>query len=110
VICNEVVDFVKKISQGVDFSPEHLALDLIEKVGPEGNYLAEEHTFRHFREEFWFPQLLDHNNYDGWIAAGGKTLAEKAHHAAEKIFQDHSAKPLDSAVKAKFDEILRKGE
>ena len=110
VICNEVVDFVRKITRGVDFSSERLALDLIDQVGPEGNYLTEKHTLKHFRNEFWFPQLLDHNNYDGWLAEGGKTLAQKAHQAAEKILRDHTPEPLDSATKEKFDEILQRGK
>jgi trimethylamine:corrinoid methyltransferase-like protein len=48
-------------------------------VDPKGNYLAQEHTLRCFQEEFWFPMLREHDNYDAWLAKGSKSLVEKAH-------------------------------
>jgi trimethylamine--corrinoid protein Co-methyltransferase len=95
VICDEVVSYVKRFGRGVDFSPEHLALKVIEEVGPAGNYLTHDHTLRHFRDEFWFPQLMDHNNHDGWVKQGSRSLSDRAHERAEQILQDHSPPALD---------------
>ena len=92
----------KRFGRGVDLSPEHLALDLIHEVGPEGNYLTKEHTLKYFREEFWFPRLLDHGNYDVWLARGSESLAEKAQQTAKKILRDHSPEPLDPGVREKL--------
>jgi trimethylamine--corrinoid protein Co-methyltransferase len=96
VICDEVVSFAKRFGRGVDISPEHLALKVIEEVGPAGNYLTHDHTLKHFREEFWFPQLMDHNNHDSWVKQGSRTLFERAHERAQQILKHHRPRPLEA--------------
>ncbi len=110
VICDEVISLVKRIGRGVDFSPEHLALEVIEEVGPKGNYLIHDHTLKHFRQEFWFPGILDHNNYDTWLKEGSKNLAEKAHQRAREIISSHTPEPFDGAVARDIEKILKAGE
>jgi trimethylamine--corrinoid protein Co-methyltransferase len=89
----------------VDFSTEHLALEVIEEVGPAGNYLTHDHTLRHFREEFWFPQLMDHNNYDGWVKQGSKSLSDRAHLRAERILEEHIPVAPESKAMEEIDRI-----
>lgn len=110
VVCNEVVSMAKRIIRGIDLSPEHFSLDVIDRVGPKGNYLAEDHTANHFRREFWFPKLIDHNTHDVWIAQGGKTLAERAHTEAEKILRDHAPEAPDSEIQKRINEIIQKSK
>ena len=64
VITNEVIAMVKRIMRGIEVNEESLALDVINKVGPGGNFLLEEHTLHHFRKELWHPELMDRNNYE----------------------------------------------
>jgi trimethylamine--corrinoid protein Co-methyltransferase len=98
VICDEVVSFVKRFGRGVDISPEHLALEVIEEVGPAGNYLTHDHTLKHFREEFWFARLMDHNNHDGWVKRGSKSLSDRAHERAARILEEHTPPALEEKV------------
>ena len=49
---------VKVSMNGIEVTDETLALDLIDRVGPGGHFLAEEHTLKHFRK-FWVPTILD---------------------------------------------------
>jgi trimethylamine--corrinoid protein Co-methyltransferase len=106
VICDEVASLVKRIVKGFDFSPYHIALDLMEKVGPEGNYLVEDHTVENFRKTFWFPKLMDHNNYPTWLQQGSKTMSERAHEIAVKILDTHHPAPIEAAVNKEIDSIL----
>lgn len=110
IVCNEVVSMAKRIMRGIDLSPEHFSLDVIERVGPEGNYLTEDHTASHFRKEFWFPRLIDHSTYDVWMAQGCKTLAQKAHMEAERILREHAPEPLDSEIQRAINEIVQKNK
>ncbi len=107
VICDEVASFVKRFGRGVDVSPEHLALPVIEEVGPAGNYLTHDHTLRHFRQESWFPGLMDRNNYDTWAEQGSRTLFERAHERAEQILQEHAPLPLESKAAQEIYRIAR---
>ena len=93
VICDEIVSYIKPILQEVEISDETLALDLICELGPDGGFLDTEHTLMHFRER-WYPRLLERDNYDGWLAGGGKTLAERAAERVDEILATHRPQPL----------------
>ena len=43
---------------GIEINEETLALDLIDRLGPESSYITEDHTFNHFRK-FWNPKIFD---------------------------------------------------
>ena len=110
VVCSEVASMTRRITRGVDLSPEHLSLDLIDRVGPKGNYLAEDHTADHFRREFWFPRIMDHNTHEVWVREGAKTLAEKAHVEAERILREHVPEPLAPEIREEIEEIINRRE
>ncbi len=42
----------------------------------------------HFREH-WYPDVFERGNYDQGLAAGGKSLAERATERVEKILAEH---------------------
>jgi trimethylamine--corrinoid protein Co-methyltransferase len=96
-ICDEILGWLAHFTRGVDVSDEALAVDLIDEVGPDGQFLDTEHTLAHFRER-WYPTLVDRNNYDGWQAKGGTTLAERAAQRVEKILAEHRPEPLPDDV------------
>jgi len=106
VICNEVASLVKHIGKGFDFSPYHMALELIEKVGPEGNYLVEDYTLDNFRKTFWFPTVMDHNNYSTWLNKGSKDMKARGHELAKHILDQHEPIPLSKAANNEIDSIL----
>ena len=67
--------------RGVPLDEDSLALDLIDRVGiGEGrSYLDTEHTFEHYREALWMPQLLDVSMWrDGQEAGREGRMLERA--------------------------------
>ena len=106
VICDEVVSFAKRFGRGVDISAEHLALEVIEEVGPAGDYLTHDHTLKHFREEFWFPRLIDRTKYGTWQEAGSPTMGERVRARVADILASHEVPPLDGDTNAAIDRIL----
>ena len=106
VMCDEVVSHVKRILRGVNFSAEHMAVDIIEQTGPDGNFITQDHTVRHFRQEAWFSKLIDRNAYDNWIALGGDTLLDKATAVAKSILARHEISPLPKEVTREIKSIL----
>ena len=108
VMCNEVVSHVKRILRGIDFSPEHMAVEAIVEAGPDGNFFSSDHTVKHFRQEAWFPKLFDRNAYDNWTALGGKTLLDKATDMARSLLARHEAAPLAGEVVLEVEAILKK--
>jgi trimethylamine--corrinoid protein Co-methyltransferase len=108
-ICDEILSWLSHFVCGVEISDETLALDLIDEVGPDGQFLQTDHTFKHFRER-WYPSLFDRNNYDGWMAKGGKTLAERAADRVAAILKDHTPEPLPGDVARAVHAIVERAE
>jgi trimethylamine---corrinoid protein Co-methyltransferase len=98
VLCNEAAGAVKYMIRGVDINSETLALDVIEKVGPGGQFLTEQHTLDHFRSEMHFTKLLNRNTYDNWVAAGSKDFGESANALLKEILQWHEVPALAPEV------------
>lgn len=108
-ICDEILSWLEHFVRGVEINDETLALDLIDEVGPDGQFLDSEHTFKHFRER-WYPNLFDRNNYDGWLASGGKTLAERAAERVGTILAEHKPEPLPKDVARTIRAIVQRAE
>jgi trimethylamine---corrinoid protein Co-methyltransferase len=97
VICDEILSWIKRALKPVEINQETLALDLINEIGPDGQYIDTEHTFRHFKEQ-WHPTLFDRNNFQGWENKGGKTLLERAAERVEKILANHKPDLLPKEI------------
>ena len=109
VICDELIAWIKRFTEGMAIDDETLALDLIDELGPDGDWVSSEHTLRHFREDF-YPKLLNRQNFDAWKAKGGTTLRERAVKQARKLIASHQPEPLPEDVIAELDLIVRRAE
>lgn len=97
VICDEILGWIEHCLRGVEVTEETLAVDLIHEVGPDGQYLDCEHTLRHYRER-WYPTLIERDNYDNWVAKGGRTLEQRAAERVEALLAEHRPEPLPKDV------------
>jgi trimethylamine--corrinoid protein Co-methyltransferase len=93
VINNEIIGFVRRLLQGIPITPQTLALDVIDQVGPGGSFLATKHTKESFRS-IWYPELLDRRNYSKWNEAGEPTLVNQAKGIARNLIDTHTPEPL----------------
>lgn len=109
VICDEILGWLSHFVRGADTSDEAFALDLIEEIGPDGSFLDSEHTYEHFRER-WYPSLFDRDNFDGWTASGGKSLAERAAARTETILAEHQPELLNDDLRQALGRIVAKAE
>ncbi|MDP2984453.1 MAG: trimethylamine methyltransferase family protein [Candidatus Latescibacter sp.] len=98
VLTNEIVDMVRRIMRGIQVTPETLALDLIDKVGPGGHFIAEEHTAFNFRKEFWLPHLMDRRRFDTWHREGEKTLGVRLNEEVKRILKEHTPEQLPEGM------------
>jgi len=107
VICDEIVNWIKAFTKDVKVTEETLALDVIEEVGPEGNYLNTEHTLKHYKDR-WYPKLFERNTYESWLANGGKTLVERADDKIDQILSEHRPEPLPAKIKERLQGIVHR--
>ena len=106
VVSNEVIGMVRRITQGFEINEETLALDLIDQVGPGGEYLTSQHTLKHFKQN-WFPDLISRQPYEKWVDEGQKDLGMRANERAKEILANHAPEPIGWEVKNKLMEIIQ---
>lgn len=108
LLVDEQINFAKRFLQGIDFTDEAFALDVIDKVGPGGDYLSQKHTARHFREEVYYPQFFNRKQNNALMNEGGyKTLQEKLDEKVREIIDDPEPPVFISAQTEKvFDDII----
>jgi trimethylamine---corrinoid protein Co-methyltransferase len=97
VLVNEILSMVNQFMGGMPVNDETLALDLIDRVGPGGHYLAEDHTVRHFKDVWYSKGLFDRSIYQLWQQQGSKRFEERLAARTGKVMQ-HQPAPLPDAV------------
>ena len=103
---HEIIGYVEHFLRGFEIDDETLGLDTIRQVGHDGSFISEEHTVRHFRDELWFPQLLDREFWDNWMEAGGSDMHQRCIAEKEKILSSHEPEPLDEETTREVDKIV----
>ncbi|UCC21508.1 MAG: trimethylamine methyltransferase family protein, partial [Planctomycetota bacterium] len=104
---NELAAYVKRVVRGFDVSDETLATKVVGEVGPKGNYLAQENTARHFREELWLcSQLWTRQSFDAWESDGSKSFADRIADEVNRLLGEHKPEPLDEALSHEVDRIV----
>ncbi|EHL09091.1 trimethylamine methyltransferase [Desulfitobacterium hafniense DP7] len=109
VLGDEIISYARRIGRGVQVDEETLALDVIDEIGPGGEYLSHPHTFKHFKQELWRPTLLDRNNYQTW-AEEKKDMRTRIREKTRHILETHKVPPLPADVTAKLDKILESAQ
>ncbi len=105
VLANELIAMNRVFAQGVPFDDESLAIDVIDEVGPGGQFLSHDHTMRHWRE-LWTPALFDRQRLEPWMEKGSKTMRTRIREATLAILDSHRVEPLPAGVDAEIDYIL----
>lgn len=106
IIDDEIASFVKRVMRGFQVDEETLAEEVMARVGIGGNFVMEEHTLRHFRQELWFPRLCDRSDWDSWTAQGGKSMVERARQRKEELLRTHEPEPIDEDLEKEIDSIV----
>ena len=105
VFTAEIITMMRRFMAGIEINAETLALEVIHRVGPGGNYLADDHTLAHFRE-YWQPKLFDRRRSADWRAAGAQRLSDRLQQKTVSLINNHQPEPLPDAIKKEIDYIL----
>ena len=89
VILNEVIDQVRRLYRGIPVNDNTLALDVIQEVGAEGNFLVHPHTLENMQSTQWRPELLNRMGFEKWEESGGTSLLERAQTKLQQVIQQH---------------------
>lgn len=105
VIDDEIIGNCCKVLKGIDVDAEHLALEVIDTVGPGGNFMTAPHTMMHIRSEYFDGNgVTDRKSREKWEKDGGFDIRARALKIAEKLLSN----PKPEYIPRKIDEAVRK--
>lgn len=104
---HELLGMVERVAKGVQVSDETLAVDVIDKVGQGGHFLAQKHTREHIRNEHFIPELFDTQSYEGWVKAGSKDLGQRGKEEVKRILREHQPPALDKDLEKQLEAYVK---
>ena len=109
-VSDEIIGMVRHVVRGISVDSDTLATEVVDRVGPGGHFLDQDHTLRHFRREFWFPQLMDRRRWETWQAEGGQTLEQRARARVRELLRSHQPEPLPNRLLAELRRIVQRAD
>lgn len=110
VLCDEIIAMARRILRGIEVNPQTIMLELIEKVGPGGQFLTEPASAGLCRQEIWVPRLMDRNAYPIWEQKGQLNTEQRVQQRLAQILSSHQPPPLAPAVQERIQVILSAAE
>ena len=92
----------------IDVNPDTLAFDIIKAVGPGGHFLDKDHTFDHFRTEFYQPRLANRDDFVTWHANGSPQSLVTANLKVKEILNNYEAPELPADVDKDLQKFIAK--
>ena len=108
VLAAETIAMMRRFSGGMSLDAESLALEVIHKVGPGGDYLTAKHTLQHFRD-LWQPTLFSRQRMEDWVAAGRPRLGRRLRDKTTALIEQHRPEPLPDGTRSEIEHILGGG-
>jgi trimethylamine--corrinoid protein Co-methyltransferase len=109
VLANELIDSFQHYFRPLRIDTDTLALDLIDRIGPAGNFLSEDHTVDHIKE-LWMPNLIDRSDFNMWQANGSLPLEKKLNERVIWILENHTPEPLKAGVQEVINGVIERAE
>ena len=110
VMSDEIIAMARRLLRGVCTDENSLAVEAIDRVGPGGNYLSDDHTLNCFKSEFWRPTILNRLDLEQWKAAGRKAMGEKLRQRVIEIIETHKPHGLSDIVRKRIETIVAKAK
>jgi trimethylamine--corrinoid protein Co-methyltransferase len=111
VIDDEIIGMSCKVLKGIEVDADHLALEVIDTVGPAGNFMMSPHTMQHMRSEYFQGNgVSDRRSRHQWDQGGSKDTRERAREIVHQVLaaEEKSYIPvdIDHALREKFNILL----
>ncbi len=111
VIDDEIVAVARRLARGIVVSDDTLATEAIDRVGPRGNFLMDEHTMKYLRSgELMQTEMFHRDQHEAWVAKGAKNVEQRARDKALAILDKHEVPPLPASVHQELEKIVAEAD
>lgn len=108
ILADETIAYTRASMKPIQVEAEMLsqALELIQKVGPLGEYVSQEHTLKNFRQ-FWYPRVFERPMFDPRADQPETMLVDRLNQRARWLIENHCPLPLSEEVLEQLNELER---
>jgi trimethylamine--corrinoid protein Co-methyltransferase len=111
VIDDEIIGMCCKALKGIQVDADHLALEVIEEVGPGGNYMTSDHTMTFLRDEYYNGNgVSDQKGRVQWEEEGARDARYRARQMVKKILarneKSYISEAIEKKVRKKFNILI----
>ncbi len=110
VMGDEICGMTRHFLRGININADTLATEVIDQIGPGGNFLQSLHTFQHFKNETWFPKLMERNYHDNWVEKGKPSTRDRVREKLADIINSHQPEPLGEHERSELERLRKEGE
>jgi len=107
---DEAIGYARRITRGIEVNEDTLAVDVIHAVGPNGHYLKQPHTRRYYKTEYYYPKLLDRQDFENWSATGSLTLKDRTIARVRDLLATHRPSPIKPETHKVIEKVLEENE
>ncbi|HOX39964.1 MAG TPA: trimethylamine methyltransferase family protein [Candidatus Brocadiia bacterium] len=108
ILERELVESLGFLGGAVEVTPETLALDTMLEIGfgTKRYYLDSDHTFGHFRDALWCPQIIDRSGWKG--AESERETMLKCQAKADALVAGHEMPKVDPGKLAAMRKVVER--
>ena len=107
---NEAIGYARRITRGIEVNDDTLAVSVINDIGPNGHYLKHKHTRRHFKSEYFYPKLLDRQDFESWEISGSLTMKDRTVARVRDILATHKPSAIKPETHKTIEKVLAEAE
>ena len=109
VMDDDFAGMIKHTVQGIPVNDDTLSVDIIHEIGPFGEFVSHENTYKHMRITSR-PKLIDRMRRDDWMSKGASDMYQRATEEARHILESHKPPRLPESVVSEIQGIIRETE
>jgi trimethylamine--corrinoid protein Co-methyltransferase len=101
-----------KVLKGIAVDADHLAMEVIDTVGPAGNFMMSPHTMKYMRSEYFQGNgVTDSQSRQQWDQGGALDARARAQGIVRRILEaperSYIPEKIDQAIRQRFNILLQ---
>ena len=104
---NEFFGIMRYIQKGFSLTENDFAIDLVDKIGPGGYFINEEHTLKNMKTAHAYPNLMNRDTKITYDSTGQQSMMVRATEKCKDILANHKVVPIPDKAAEEVSRLLR---
>lgn len=109
VATDEIIAMLAHLFRESDIRDSESILTVTEEIGPGGEFVTHEHTFKHFRD-VWYPRLLFRGGAEAWAVSEQKTFERRVQERTCELVDQGQPSSLPRETVSGIEKVIVRAE